>query len=144
MEINTENVQLAINIVARNQKYNQKLDMSHWQNSADDDYVQTTESGVHHCGTPCCMAGFIAVSPEFQACGGRVGRWGQPVLNECVEAYAIAEWFNMLEVDARALTCVGQYQKIPEYKDKGLSDITFDDVISVLKRLRDTGSVYAE
>lgn len=141
MEINKDNVQMAINIMIRAKVHGQKLNMNKWQ---DIEIICTSESDVYDCEAPCCMAGFIAVSPEFQACGGEVGLWGHPVLNECGEADSIAEWFGMDPVEAETLLFVDNFdnEKIPEYSGKEMEDITFDDVISVLERLRDTGTIY--
>jgi len=144
MEINKDNVQMAINIMIRAKVHGQKLDMREWQKISPNHIIKITESSVYNFFIPCCMAGFIAVSPEFQACGGEVGLWGHPVLNGCGEA--LSEWFNIDQVEAEALACADNLddEKIPEYSGKKLEDITFNDVISVLERLRDTGTIYPD
>jgi len=145
MWVKKENVQAAINIMKRNRKYGQKLDMSEWQDSGLHK-IQNTESGVWFCDCVCSMGGYIAVSSEFYANGdgGDAGPWGNPVLNGLGGTYAIAEWFGISEADAEALTCDRGHEKIAQYRGKKVSDITFGDVIEVLEILRETGSIYSD
>jgi len=144
-QINKDNVQLAINILVRAQAHDQNLDMEQWQ-----DYRHfrktpfTREKKVYECGMACCLGGYIAVSPEFQADGGMVGINGYPVFDIYRGAKAVAEWFGIRQPDAKVLTGVIRHNRLSEYRGKALRDITFDDVIAVLERLRDTGSIYPD
>lgn len=46
-----------------------KVDMRAWQDFATRQDIRHTEKELHACGNSACFAGWLAVSPEFQAAG---------------------------------------------------------------------------
>lgn len=89
--MNKENVRKAIAIMKRAGK----VKMEYWQGQ-EDVRIVTTEEEVHTCGNGACFAGWVAVSPEFQADGGGVDDdIGCPVLKGNKGSLAIAEWLDI-------------------------------------------------
>jgi hypothetical protein len=104
------------------------LDMSMWQYGYFS--VVVTEEEAHECGTASCVAGWIALSPEFQADGGEVGFGGAPVLGEYGGDEAIAHWLEIGYEDSEALCMVGGHSSYDsEYPTK-------EDVIKQLEILK--------
>lgn len=74
--MNKERLQQLINVMQRVADRGDAIDLVTWQ----DPIARTkhTEEEAHECGTVCCVAGWLALSPEFQAAGGRVAGEGCP------------------------------------------------------------------
>lgn len=131
--MNKTNMQHAINIMKRAEANKRRLDMIAWQ--------QTTQLPVkkekHICNTPCCFAGFIAISPEFQAAGGDVGESGQPLFKGEDENEAIATWLNITDCHAEALCYMGDFEMA--YDDLMNDEVQFSHVIHALEYLLEHG-----
>jgi hypothetical protein len=85
--MNREHIQHAIELMKAAEAAG-TLDMNIWQDDEDDtvydligkDYAETVEE-LHACGNTACLAGHIALSPVFQAIGGKVDqRDGSPIV----------------------------------------------------------------
>ena len=85
--MNREHIQHAIDLM-KAAKAAGTLDMTRWQDDEDDtlidligkNFAETVEE-FHACGNTACLAGHIALSPVFQAIGGKVNqRDGSPLL----------------------------------------------------------------
>ena len=77
MTINKENLDIAITVMERVREQSMPLDMGAWQDCEPREIVREEK---HLCGTPCCFAGYIAVSPEFKMVG-KVSVGGAPMFN---------------------------------------------------------------
>lgn len=73
-----------------------KVIMSDWQTGE----IRGTEAELHECGTAACFAGWLAVSPEFQAAGGDVGFGGNPLFGPLGGFRAITEWLEIKDPKA--------------------------------------------
>ena len=95
-----------------------------------------TEDSLNDCGTAACVAGRLAVSPEFIRVGGRGNVYdGRPIIGESVGGYAI-DHFLADHQHPRILESFGSYLAGLNkglYTDKKLSDVTPDDVIDRLR-----------
>ncbi len=123
---NKKNVQDAINIMERAGK----VDMYDWQN-IHEGVSASTEEELHTCGTAACFAGWVAVSPEFKAFGGRVCKVGAPLgPTGSYGEVAIGEYLGIDRKLAEKLTFIdGGY----ELYGKRVEDVTKEDVIEKLK-----------
>lgn len=78
--MNTKRLKTLINIMTRvrdNKKA--KFDIKRFQEFAMWGDVVKTEKQALECGTACCVAGWLAISPEFKGLGGRVDQYGEPI-----------------------------------------------------------------
>lgn len=135
--MNLNNVKKAIAIMERVKERDDLLDLCVWQHPKA---IQETEEELHECGTSACLAGWIAVSPEFQADGGSVGADGGPILGTYEDHYAVARWLGIPN-ESDSLELCGMFNARAVY-GVDEEEVTVDDVLRVLYRLRDTGSVY--
>lgn len=142
----------------------QNLNMTYWQRlnynphyprpnlGTDLPRVVSTEEELHACGNTACFAGYVAISPEFKADGGRVGVVGEPVLKDIESKYiwirvskVIAQWLGITEKEADNLvqgdTFIGGNEKRPtlvcRFYGKEWSKVTPQDVIEKLEILKD-------
>ena len=138
--MNIENINVALAIMTRHMEAQLPLDMTTWQHY--NRHSATALKEEHLCGTPCCMAGYIAVSPEFQADGGGLTDLGAPEFNgRCADA-AIREWLGCTHPQAKAITATAN--EVVAYPDVINREIEFSDVIAALVSLRDTGLLPGE
>lgn len=111
--------------------------------------VEVSESSLHACGNKACLAGYVAVSPEWQMDGGTMHSTGEPYIASMpVEKWdagpALAQWWGVSET-------VGELLVLP-YTDTGLGDgenhvvygkhwmdVRVDDVLRVLNELLEIG-----
>jgi hypothetical protein len=139
--MNLDNVNKAIAVMERVRARGDNFDLRSWQDARSEYLVQTNEEALHTCGTSACFAGWLAVSPEFQADGGEVGPGGRPLLREYRSSRAVMAW---LEIDrGMALDLCGCGDDRVYGKTDSRS-VTVYDVLAALYRLRDTGSPYPE
>lgn len=87
--INLERLNQAISVMERAGK----VSMGTWQGGEFTDCA-TSESELHSCGNTACFAGWVAVSPEFQAVGGHVGTSGWPCFGVAIGSHAINRWLE--------------------------------------------------
>lgn len=109
---------------------NAKLDMGEWQTSEEP--LNSLEE-IHSCGMAACFGGYVAVSPEFKATGGRVGNYGEPKLHGLSFEKAIAEWLVIETVDSKDLCCTDRSYAY----NKPFEDITPQDVIEFLNKIEE-------
>lgn len=96
--INLERLEQAIAVMKRAGA----VDMRSWQGGE----VRESEVELHTCGNSACFAGWLAVSPEFQASGGSLdtkGAPGMPAYKKQHGGGAVAEWLEVEHEEARML-----------------------------------------
>ena len=142
--MNKDNVQKAIKVIQRVVDQGRSFDMGSWQDDTGC-VIQRTEVELHECGTAACFGGWVAVSPEFQADGGLPTDSGMPSLpNARAGSPAIATWLDISDDDANELT--GIYVNLYWGEDPvdEHHTVTAQEVLDVLVRLRDTGSIWPQ
>lgn len=138
--MNRQHVEDAIAIMERVKAGGHPVQMEAWQTVKPGQTVGRTEEELHTCGTAACFAGWVAVSPEFQAAGGGVALDGAPRSSGTpAGAPSIARWLDIYYGDAQALCAISGTATV--YGTDSFESLTVDDVLSALYRLRDTGSV---
>ena len=131
---------------------NHILDMADWQTpigvleNYDNEDTNIMYKETHLCGTPCCFAGYIAVSPEFQKEGGAVSPIGAPVLADNKGESAIEYWLGITENQSKSLCGMSNVGDAYPYRQCSavVCNIEFPDVITALTSLRDTGLLPGE
>lgn len=118
--------------------------------------VATDEITLHTCGNSACFAGWLAVSPEFQAAGGVVGFDGSPLYKySMLGGSSVAEWLETDNTTAIELLVYGEarhdnfntdyldehgieYQEIGNhhYELVGWENYNAQDVIKYLEALK--------
>ena len=141
--MNIENIDKAIAVMTRVKDRGDNINMDAWQENFDDHFC-ATEDELHSCGTAACFAGWVAVSPEFEDSGGSLNWDGSPRLGKFHDTEAIAAWLGIPSRDANALCWIADHFYIQEYMFCSADEVTADSVISVLSRLKETGSVFGE
>lgn len=139
--MNIENVNKAIDVMERVKARGDNFDLSTWQGGFDGGVI-AREEDLHACGTSACFAGWVAVSPEFQADGGEVNFDGSPQYSVFRCESAIREWLNLPHKEADDMC--GMRDSTQVYGKNDSRSVTVDDVLAALYRLRDTGSPYPE
>ena len=140
--MNTKNINSAITIMTRHMEAQLPLDMAEWQTFVfTHDIIKTEE---HLCGTPCCVAGYIAVSPEFQADGGNCSTGGAPAFGIWKGANAIREWFGCNTNQAKHLCSLGSGNTAYPLIEFAEREPLFSEVIAALVSLRDTSLLPGE
>jgi len=130
--MNKVNVQKAIDIMKRAGK----IDMRVWQGLNLE--LCETEEDLHSCGTAACLAGWIAVSPDWKSDGGDRCWNGSPLIDangrtiDGVEA--IAYWLDIPVLDASKL-CATYYPS--KYYNVPNDSITKEMVIEKLEELKE-------
>jgi hypothetical protein len=123
--MNREHIQHAIDLMKAAEAAG-TLDMTRWQDDEDDtlndligkNYAETVEE-FHACGNTACLAGHIALSPVFQAIGGKVNqRDGSPILKTVdkdgicarrADEHAVALFFG-ISVELANKLCLPPFQ----------------------------------
>lgn len=80
--MNIQRLQSLINIMTRVRDYNVGFDIRNWSDweSTGKDGKMQSQGAYNDCGTTACVAGWLAVSPEFKALGGNVSVKGCPYI----------------------------------------------------------------
>jgi hypothetical protein len=140
--MNKTNVIKAIAVMERVKERGDSFSMRHWQFPREEfGRACTSEDDLHECGMPACFGGWIAVSPEFMADGGSVSSKGAPMFGSGdPESASIGAWLGISEDDSDNLCGLSVHSAV--YRKKPIWDVGVDDVLKVLYRLRDTGSVW--
>lgn len=131
--MNVVNMNKAIAIMERAQL----VHLAFWQKVDSEAEVVTTEEDLQERGIAACFAGHVAVSPEFQADGGTVGPSGYPILGAYNGSEAIAQWLGITFDQADGLSGFSNFNEM--YGSIFRQDVTPQDVVDRLIRLRDTG-----
>lgn len=125
-----------------------KVDMHNWQGRQDgsrafNGQIKSNEKEHHACGNTGCLAGYIAISPEFKKDGGYVdfGLDGAPsIMGDAgyrrTGAGAIAEWMGIGRFNSDALCGLGESWL---FYGCSTTNITKEMVLAKLYALRDWG-----
>jgi hypothetical protein len=143
--MNRDNIRTTIDILKRAQAFN----INNFQRSADQvdersgfKYAET-EADLHKCGNTACIAGYIAISPEWAAQGGWA-ELGTPVClnskgNEGGALESMSEFWDISESAAESIIYGTGYGRfIAEnmlVAPKLWSYITKEDAISLFEQL---------
>lgn len=164
-----ENIEASKSIMLRAKQNNKKLYFKNWQTFPPKLTIQFWREGyckeerLHPCDSPCCFAGYIALSPEFQKDGGFVcedkgapsihateylkqeGALSQ-VKHEVLHqgANAIAYWLDIPHKQACLLTASTVEEEAYPAAYRESRQPTFDEVIVALDSLLTTGLLPAE
>jgi len=131
-------LQTLINVMQRVVDTEGAFDLWGWQNASGDLHIntQTTEKRLHKCGATACVAGWLAVSPEFKKAGGSVSAVGSPRLKEYGEFEAFALYLkcpynqaSLIASPARSLAFYG----------RRANEVTAKIVVARLTQLLETG-----
>jgi len=98
--MNLQNIRTTIAILERLPTNN--FNISAFQGKTSGRFLATTEAELHTCGNTACIAGALAVSPEWKALGGLIGKGGGPFLGPAPGMYSAADalsWFWELPVE---------------------------------------------
>ncbi len=124
--MNINKLKTLIAIMTRVRDEHREFDLNLWQEVTDngnDDEALETEQAVVDCGTSCCVAGWLAVSPEFASIGGKVTGSGSPKIENrqqyLVGSAAVAAFLESSELTA------GQICGFERTED---GDLVFPDV----------------
>ena len=148
--MNRENIQKAIRVMERVRDQNYEFDMRNWQTPGDGIFLAAEKDAVA-CGTACCFAGWIAISPEFKG-QLMVDSYGVPYIPEKVPQYiassesAIAQVLGIPYREAYKLCGLADSATERGYTfsrayQKAVSDITPEDVIKRLKGILEEENV---
>lgn len=145
--MNIENVNKAIAVMERVKARGDEIFMRDWISG----FVATSprEEDLHNCGTAACFAGWLASSKEWIDDGGYAGPSGCPKMQNSAGVRAVAEWLEMDKIECYDLCCTtGMSPKASPFvypeADGKVGNIDVDQVLAVLYRLRDTGTIYIQ
>lgn len=148
--MNIDNINKAIAVMERVKRNGGEVNMGSWQFGAFS-RVETceTEEELNHCGSAACFAGWVAVSPEFKEAGGFVTGGGMPEIplagkmeRGLLGEDAIAAWLGISLKEADGLCYTGGDDLCSVYGTDDCSEVTAEQVLEALYRLRDTGTVF--
>lgn len=101
-----------------------------WQHT---EYIEVTEEDLHNCGMPACVGGWLAVSPEFIADGGKADElFGYPLFAEFESEYAIKAYLDCDIGLARDICGIGD----PCFYNESNVEVTAADVVNKLIEIR--------
>lgn len=135
MEIakNQKHLEVLITVIERAKATNKKLNMSRWQSYR----INGVEKTEHECKTACCMAGRLAISPEFNALGGVCDDYGSPIYLEDRGELAISNFIGVGLKTSRSL-CGVTLTNYSNFYGKYVTEITYDDILGKLYKFRTT------
>lgn len=136
--MNHKAVKSAIKLMQKVKEKNLLLDMGSYRCTEQPKTIKSIRSIEHDCGTTHCLAGYIALSPDFKKFGGKVEFSGVPYI-ESLGIFiggvaAITKYFDIEEKEYNGLCCGygrGEYY----YGVSHVSEITIDMVIDKLEQL---------
>jgi len=137
-KMNIEHVNIALTVMRRVRDEGYRFDMKSYQECVRGAAVKTSEADLCDCGSAACFAGWLAVSPEFQAIGGGVDNTGIPTYkdeDDAIESGAdvIGRFFDIDHWDADNLIYPDHYAL-----NRGIKP---QDVIDKLEALLEANSV---
>lgn len=134
--MNVKNLRKSIEILKRSSDF---LNMCYFQ-SYDGEHMENcvfSEKEAHECGTSACLAGWIALSPEWQKDGGRVAESGLPILGTLTAEEALAKWWGVEITLARDIIYPHPALFPSLRANCTWSGIQADEVIEVLEKVID-------
>ena len=117
---NSGRLKTLIDVMQRVVDKNKPFDMQTWQDMDDVLQKASTEEELHTCGTTACIAGYLAVSPEFKKAGGKVSRIGAPIFDGVDQYRAIESYLECSMELAELIT------------DPSMTDIFYDAEVRYL------------
>lgn len=127
-------------------KIRNSLDMAYFQQGIELDELVETEEALHTCGNTACLAGHIAISPEWLSLPGHwVGDGGVPFSkNHQRPEHAIAEWWGVRSSTVKHFIYGFNVYTIDKNGSVDVYGVPWDDVkaehvIEQLTLLRDLG-----
>jgi hypothetical protein len=126
MSANITNLKTTLAILKRAEKLNMyAFQMNKYDDDCGYDYtpdIASTEAELHKCGNSACIAGYVAVSPEWRAFGGLVGADGGPILpREFNPVSALAKFWGLSHADTHAIISGGNWPEfLRSYKMIGI------------------------
>lgn len=141
-EATLENLKYTINLMEQLHAQKAKLDMSRFQKRTQLGLpLKTKLKEAVECGTACCLAGYIAVSPRWKEQGGEVGMEGCPAYypKELKKGrrgiYLAGKWLGLADDDEiEGLFANGENSSV-RYYGHYREDITYPMVIAKLKAI---------
>lgn len=140
-ETTLENLKYTINLMEQLHAQKAKLDMREFQLTSAFHVTKNTLEETTSCGTACCLAGYIAVSPRWQEQGGSVGVKGEPRLYPPPTTgpksgiYLVAQWLGLTtEYEVEGLFANYEHSSL-RYYARHREDITYPMVIAKLKAI---------
>lgn len=129
--VQKENIRKAIAVMERVKRHEignrNLLDMRFYNTAAYYDIQPYAEERILECGTTCCFAGWLAISPEFNDLGVVPTLGGAP----CLPKLGVSETFEIL-FGINSTTCDNLIYGFNSYYSKRHKDVTVDDVIRKL------------
>lgn len=124
--------------------------MTYFQTKSNPDQrCSLTEADLHACGNKACFAGYLGVSPEWKAYGGVIGGMGAPYirlpkLGMLSPTESIGRWLNVspdcLELLFYQFDMTMTNDGDHVVYNKSWDQVTADDVLIVLNRIKQAGS----
>lgn len=122
---NLEAIDCLIGVMERVRDEKRKLYLRSWRMYRDFntyiDYEQhqrhLTENDAVELGVACCVGGWLAISPEFEAMGGTQGPAGQPLIEEysegkCSVLSSMSVFFGLPEVVVRDIFFMKRFNEL--------------------------------
>ena len=136
--MNRTNIETTIAILRRAQNF----DISSFQGARRAPYENVdTEEELHKCGNTACIAGYVAISPEWIAFGGDVDHGG-PSLNGSDYEDAMAVFWDIPVEDASGIIYGDSSleRTLDRYSIEGIdpdkwSQLTKEDAISIFEQM---------
>lgn len=133
--MNVGNINKAIAVMERVRDREYKFDITLFQEVDGGEGLKETEEELHACGGAACFSGWLAVSEEWRADGGFSSPLGAALMGEEDDLNSISRWFGVKKGAVEGII----YPSTLVFGKKRLQDISAQDVIDALVRLRDRG-----
>lgn len=140
-EATLENLKYTIEMMEKLHAQKAKLDMRIFQHTQLHLPLKTELKEAVDCGTACCLAGYIAVSPRWKEQGGEVGMEGCPAYypKELKKGrrgiYLAGKWLGLADDDEIEGLFANNEQSSIQYYGWYREDITYPMVINKLKAI---------
>lgn len=136
--MNTDRLKLAIEVFKRAEAKGVVIYFSEWQTN-NDGFTCLDESDFYESGKAASFAGFLALSPEWEAAGGRINpRFGTPIFKGFKGSEAIARFFECTIALAKALEYSNLEAAERLYNNDGWT-VTPSIIVGVLESLLENG-----
>lgn len=142
--MNIDNINKTIAIMERARERD-SVYMPHWQSNnthvLEREEIAKNEEEFHACGNQACLAGHIAISPEWQADGGIIAYGGVPIMKNIhhFPSDSLGEWWGVNANIAESLILSGRRTKHIIY-GVPWEDVKAEHVLKALHELRDLGT----
>lgn len=130
---NEKNIKDSIEVLKRVRDRQGKFNLIEWQEGANFIASIENEEYLYTCNMAACIGGYIAVSHEFHAEGGRP-MCGMPVFRRLVGFEAMAEYWGV-DVREVEMRCDCDQFTLAYYGVYHIDDITIDMAIAAVESL---------